>query len=182
MQLKINIVRQLNMKSFAKISRGITVAAFTAIFSAGLVTPLNAQEVSEAHVAAAKKAISVTKATARLNAILPSAAANTAGRLIQERPDIEAQITEIVNESALELAPRRGDLEVEAAKIYARTFSEKELGDLAAFFETDTGQKFLKELPILVREIERASRVWTNGINRDLVQKVNEKMKAAGLQ
>jgi len=152
------------------------------MFVAGSLGPsAYAQELSDAHLSAAKKAIITTNATSKLNDILPTAAARLTGQLIGNRPDIETEITIIVNETAIELAPRRGDLEKEVVKIYARIFSEDELSTIDSFFSTKAGEKFLTELPLVVREIEKASRVWATGINRDLSQKVLENMKAQGL-
>lgn len=149
-----------------------------------ILAPLTSvgEEFKKSHIDAAKKVITVTESTKQLDDILPDAAIQLATRLIQNRPDIEAQITDIANHSAIELAPRRGDLENEVAKIYARTFEEAELNAYAEFFSTPAGKKFLKELPIVVREVGKAAKVWANGINRDISIKAAEKLKAAGLQ
>lgn len=153
------------------------------MFVAGSLGPsAHAQEISDAHLSVAKKAIITTNATSKLNDILPTAAARLTSQLIGNRPDLETEITIIVNETAIELAPRRGDLEEEVAKIYARIFSEDELSTIDSFFSTKAGRKFLNELPLAIREIDKASRVWATGINRDLSQKVLEKMTAQGLQ
>ncbi len=141
-----------------------------------------AQELSESHLAAAKKAIISTKATTKLNDILPTAAARLAARMISSRPDLEAQISLMVNEAALEMAPRRGDLQNEVAKIYGRIFKEDELGGIAKFFATEAGQKFLTQLPLVVREVEKASRIWGTGISRDLNQAVRKKMEEANIE
>ncbi len=166
-------------KNVAYILSMITVTLMAGMMS---VLPLQAQELSQSHLAAAKKAIKATSSTSKLNDILPTAAARLTGQLIGNRPDIETQITLIVNESALELAARRGDLEKEAEKIYARIFTEEELLKISEFFSTEAGQKFLTELPLVIREIDKASRIWGTGITRDLSTMVNEKMKAANLQ
>ncbi len=157
-----------------------TIAMF-AISTAVSLSPVNAQEFPDSHIAAAKSAIKATESTNELNEILPRAAVRMADQLIGTRPDIADQIQVIVNESAIELAPRRGDLEIEVAKIYARVFTQEDLQNISEFFGTEAGKKFLSELPIVVREIDKASRIWGNGINRDMSQKVREKMQAAGL-
>jgi hypothetical protein len=144
--------------------------------------PIRAQELSESHLAAAKKVIATTNSTAKLNDILPTAAIRLVGPMISNRPDLESQISLFVNESALELAPRRGDLQVEVAKIYGRIFKEQELLEINKFFATDAGAKFLIQLPLVVREIDKASRVWGTGIRRDLARSVNKKMRDAKLE
>ena len=153
----------------------------TAVSTAASLSPVNAQEFPEAHIAAAKTAIKATESTDELNEILPRAAVRMSDQLIGTRPDIADQIQVIVNEAAIELAPRRGDLEKEVAQIYARVFTQEDLQNIAEFFSTEAGKKFITELPIIVREIDKASRIWGTGINRDLNQKVREKMQAAGL-
>ncbi|MCP4181914.1 MAG: DUF2059 domain-containing protein [Hyphomicrobiales bacterium] len=141
-----------------------------------------AQELTESHLAAAKKAIISTNATIKLNDILPTAAARLATQMISSRPDLETPISVMVNEAALEIAPRRGNLQVEVAKIYGRIFKEDELVKIAKFFSTSAGQKFLTQLPLVVREVEKASRIWGTGISRDLNQAVRKKMQDAKIE
>ncbi|WP_075996673.1 DUF2059 domain-containing protein [Salaquimonas pukyongi] len=143
---------------------------------------VHAQDASASHLAAAKRAIVATRSTNRLDAILPQMAQQAKAELIRNRPDKEAEITALVDEAAISLAGRRGDLEGEIVQIFSRIFSEDELNAIADFYETDAGKKFLSETPVMLREIDRASRVWTNGVQRDLATAVREKMTAAGLQ
>ncbi len=169
------------MNRIVNCSKFLAVALFATIMISGN-SLVKAQEISPEHLAAAKRAIIATSATKKLNDILLAAVARLTGSMISSRPDIETEITAAVYDAALTLAPRRGDLEKEAAKIYANNFTKEELDKLADFFSTETGQKFLTALPIVVREIDAAARVWGTGINRDLAQAVAKKMKEAGHQ
>jgi len=146
------------------------------------VSGVYAQEASESHLAASKRALVATRSTNRLDAILPQMAQQAKAELIRNRPDKEAEITLLVDEAAISLAGRRGDLEGEIVQIFARVFTEEELTAIADFYETEAGKKFLSETPVIIREIDRASRVWSNGVQRDLAEAVREKMTAAGLQ
>ncbi len=165
-----------SLGAFARAVAGVVVAV-------GLATsPAWGQEPTPAHLTAARSVISATEATADLDQILPATMAALMATLIQNRPDIEAQITEIVTDAALELAPRRGDLENEVAQIYARMFTIEELNAIAAFFSTEAGQKFLNEAPTAIGEIDAAAQVWTTGIRRDLTASVRAKLQEAGLE
>ena len=164
------------------VSKSIIVALVTGlILACGIGTSI-AQEASESHLEAARRTIKASGSTNRLDGILPQMAENAKNEMIRTQPDKDTIITEIVDTAAIELAPRRGDLENEVAQIFARVFTEDELKVIADFFLTEAGKKFLTESPIVVREIDRASRVWGNGINRDLNKKVGEKLKEAGLR
>ena len=102
--------------------------------------------------------------------------------LIANRPDIEAEISDIVNKVAISLAPRRGPLENEVATIYGNRFTQEELETIEKFFASETGIKFLTQTPTLFREVDEVSRVWREGIVRDMNKGVQEKLKEAGLQ
>jgi hypothetical protein len=143
-----------------------------AIFAA----PAIAQDISEEHQAAARAALSATKATAAYDSILFDTSAQIKNRLTSQNPDLSEQISTIVDEEAIKLAPRRADLENEAAILFANTFSMEELVAIETFFSSDTGSKYLENAPILGRELGRAARVWANGIGRDLSTNVGARV------
>ena len=100
----------------AKTARGM-VAGFAlacAVSSAAM-----AQDISESHFAAARAALSAIKATDVYDNILPAAAESLKARLIANNIDLEAEISQVVDEQAFALVSRRADLENEAARVYA---------------------------------------------------------------
>lgn len=157
-------------------SRRLAVAfgAFALVATAGL--PAAAQDIAGTHLTAARTALTALRATEDFDIILPSAAQALKNELIQKNPDLQALIIEIVDQTAFSLATRRGDLEREAATIYARAFTETELNEIAAFYNSDTGKKLLADSQIVAREVLRAADIWQNGIARDLAQQVGEEL------
>lgn len=135
-----------------------------------------AQEISEAHLKAARDAISAEGATNSYDLLLPAAAQMLKTELIQQNPDLVDVITATVDEKALALASRRADLEREAALVYARTFSEAELVTIATFFNSEAGKKLLLQRPIVAREVTRAADIWQRGIQRDLAAEVGKQI------
>lgn len=150
------------------------VFVLTAGMSAGF-----AQQPSESHLAAARKAIVATKATEAFDNILLESAQRIKDQLIGTSPDQVEKINAVVDEEAIALAVRRGDLEAEAARLFANAFTEAELIEITAFYNSPTGQKYLASTPILARELGKAARVWAGGINRDLTDAVTKKMLEA---
>lgn len=141
-----------------------------------------AQEISESHFAAARSALEAIDATDPYDAILPAVAETLKAQLISNNIDLEAQISQIVDEQALALVSRRADLENEAARVYASAFSEEELTVIADFYNSEAGQKLLQNGPIAAREIAGAARIWRAGIERDLLGNVAEALNEAGLR
>lgn len=162
---------------------GLGKAAAASILISGFVfgTAARAQEISAEHIAAAKQAIAALGVTDRFDNILPGLAERLKGELIQASPNVQDAITATVDAKALELAPRRADLEREAALTYARAFSVEELKAISAFYGSETGKKLLKDGPIATRELMKAADIWAAGINRDLnASSMTELQKVAG--
>jgi hypothetical protein len=152
-----------------------TLAAFAIL--AGTPHAL-AQEISDAHLKAARAAITSIKATDSMDAILPQANQFLKVELIQKNPNLEEDIVRIVDEETLAIAPRRGDLEKEVATAFAKAFTEQELTEIAAFHNSPTGKKFLSDSPIVGREVNKAVEIWQLGVARDLAQAVGKKLAA----
>ena len=163
-----------------KMKTGAAVMALSLMFATS--GTVYAQEITAEHIKSARGAMEATGATDRLDGILPEVATFIKAGLIANRPDIESEISDIVNKVAIGLAPRRGPLENEVATIYSNKFTQAELDTIQVFFASDTGIKFLNQTPTLFREVDEVSKVWREGIARDMGQQVQEKLKEAGLQ
>lgn len=149
---------------------------FAAFAVALFATPATAQEPSAEHTAAARAALEATKATEAYDPILFDTSSQIKNDLTSQNPNLSEEISTIVDEEAIALAPRRGDLEREAAKLFTTAFTQEELEAISAFFASETGSKYLQNAPILGRELGRAARVWANGIGRDLSIKVQQRL------
>lgn len=154
--------------------------AFAVAASAAMAAclPASAQEISEEHLKAARAAVAAIKATDPFDAILPEAAAALKQSLIQKNPDMQEVIIQTIDEKTLALAPRRADLEKEAALAYARVFTAEELNAVAAFYESTAGQKLITDGPIVVRELSKAADIWQRGVARDLAGEVGKALDA----
>jgi hypothetical protein len=168
------------MTRVSRFRRTAIAIAASAVVAACL--PALAQEaagsVSEAHLKAARAAVSAIDATDMYDGILPEAAAALKQTLIQKNPDLQDAIIRTVDEEALKLASRRADLEREAALSYAKVFSEEELNAIAGFYESPAGKKLISQGPIVVRELTRAAEIWQRGIARDLAEEVAKSLQA----
>jgi hypothetical protein len=162
------------MIRFAVLGRAAAVAI---LFSGAFTVSARAQEVSEAQLAAARDAIASLNVTDRYDNILPNLAERLKAQFIQASPNFQGQISNVVDEQALVLAPRRADLEKEAATIYAKSFSVDELKSISTFFNTETGKKLLTNQPLVSRELTKAAEIWANGVSRDLTNQSSEKLR-----
>ncbi|WP_102959107.1 DUF2059 domain-containing protein [Mangrovicella endophytica] len=154
--------------------RGVLAAAALGLLWAA---PVQAQELSPAHLTAARQAVDSIDATEQFDNILLNAATQIKAELIVNNPNLQSQISDMVDEAALALAPRRGDLENEIARVYAKLFTEQELREIAEFYSSEAGQKLIKQGPLATREMMASADVWSNGIVRDLRQAAIDGMR-----
>lgn len=162
----------MKIETIGRIAAGALVA-----FSLSAAGVFAADTISDAHLKAARAAMASIKITDPFDNILPTIAQQLKSTLIQGSPNYQDLINETVDEEALKLAARRADLEKEAAMIYAKSFTEEELNQIAAFYSTPAGQKLLKDGPIAIRELSKAGDIWATGITRDMSKATDEALE-----
>ncbi len=123
---------------FSQTLRGGLFAAVTLVGLA--VSPALAQEISPSHLAAAREAVDAIDTSEQFDQILLNAATQIKAELIVNNPDLQSKISEMVDDSAIALAPRRADLENEIARVYAKMFTEQELREISQFYNSEAGQ------------------------------------------
>ena len=129
-------------------------------------------DVVDEHLLAAKRMLEATKFTDRFDAILPDTSISLKRQLTNNEPDKALDIDVIVDEEALLLAARRGSLETEAIKLVAKSYTIEELDLMTDFFSSSAGQKYLNGMPLVFQDLDKAARIWSAGIKRDLTQNV----------
>lgn len=159
-----------------KLRKFLAVASVSAIILGGAQSGALAQDLTDSHLSAARDAISSITATDRFDNILPNVAQAIKQQLIANNPDLEVQINDVVDSETIAMVSRRGDLEREAARIYAQAISEEHLLEIAAFYATDAGQELLKNGAIVGREVQAAAGIWQRGVERDLLENVSKKL------
>lgn len=164
------------MNLSSRVRRTVSAAVAFAILAVAAPAFAADENITPAHLKAARAAVAAIRATEDFDGILPQAAAALKQELIQKNPDLQAIIIKTVDEETFALVQRRGDLEKEAGLAYARVFSEEELNAVAAFYNTDAGKKLISDGPIVTRELMKAAEIWQRGVARDLAQSVGTKL------
>jgi hypothetical protein len=165
---------------FANTARSLTTAmAAVAMLALSLSVAMAADDaatVPPSQLKAARTAVAALHLTDPFDSILPQAAHSLKSQLIEKNPNLQDLIVKIVDEKTLALVSRRADLEKEAARAYAKLFTEQELDAIAAFYNSAAGKKLVQNGPIASREISQAAEIWQRGIARDLAQSVGDEM------
>ncbi|HBF28086.1 DUF2059 domain-containing protein [Rhizobium sp.] len=163
-------------QGIGRLAAGVVIAASLLAGPAA-----RAQNVTDAQIDVARSAITALGVTNVFDNILPNLAARLKAQLFQSYPNLEEQINSTVDKQAIALAPRRGDLEKEAAIVYAKAFTQDELKQIATFFNSPAGKKLINDQPVANRELGKAADIWASGIARDLEKNTNDVLvKIAG--
>lgn len=137
---------------------------------------VHAQGVSDQHLDSARKTIRAIHATDQFDSFLPNAVHDFKNQLISDDPNLATDISNIVDKHALALIKKRSDLEKEIAHVYAKYFTQKELDAITAFYNSDTGKKFLTEVPNIARDSYSAFDVWRSALMQELVENVKKEV------
>lgn len=145
------------------------------------LSPLSsAQEFPESQLEAARRAASSAPLSKDLDTVLPLLVQRVQTRLITLRPDLHAEITETVQGVALDLVARRADLDNTVATAWARMFTEEELDEIAAFYSSPVGEKFVQMSPELGAITIQIVDNWSSRVVSELLDKSREELKKQG--
>ena len=141
----------------------------------------DAQETFTAeHIKLARQAILVTKSEGAFNDILPVIADQTKAVFIRSNPALAAQIEEVTTAVAIDLAATRRDLDRTIQEVWARRFSEDELREIIAFYQTPVGAKLADLSPEILALVVGAAKQWSDELSTVMVTRVREEMQKRG--
>lgn len=163
----------MNLSKFGKLAAAAVILAGLGVSGARAADDATPEEMK-----AARAAIAAVGATTKFDVILPTIATQLKQQLIQATPNFEPIINDVVDAQAIEIAKRRADLETEAAKVYASTFTVEELTAITAFYTSPAGKKLMANGPIALRELNKAADIWAAGVSRDLTKTASEEIEA----
>lgn len=152
------------------------------VVAAALGGPASAQEISPSHLDAALVAVQSAGAARGFDSVLPALAERVKGRLIRVRPDLHQEISATVEAVALQLTPRRADLDEAVARVWAKNFTEDELVTIAEFYKSATGQKFAEIGPRVIQESLKAVESWSTRVGEELYERSREELTKQGYE
>ena len=70
----------------------------------------------------------------------------------------------------------------EAATLLASEMSEKKITDVAAFFESPSGKKYVSVTPIFLQRLADVTTPWRDKLSTDIVTRARQEMKKKGVE
>lgn len=139
-----------------------------------------APALSAAHLEAAMEVAKLSGMTRSTDTLIPQTVDKARQLFTQMRPELAADI----DKSIKALQPDFDGLVGESQKIVAQAFgarlSEGELKDIAAFFKSAAGQKFVSAQPGILDDMFRDMEPFTQRLSQTVVDKLRDDLKKRG--
>jgi hypothetical protein len=128
---------------------------------------------SESHIAAALDLLKANDAVGNIQAMLDVLTPIESRRIKREQPNLDdATVTLIMQKMRDAIVSRQDEMLRIYAIEYARHFTEQELRDLAGFYRSDLGQKYITSVPTLMKETAPVITQWMVGVAAQVQQDI----------
>jgi hypothetical protein len=89
-------------------------------------------------------------------------------------------LRDVATKLRAEYEPRVAEVNTEVAKVYASHFTEKELKDLLAFYQSPLGRKVVTEEPKALDQSMQFAQAWSRKFSDEVLAKIRAEMKKLG--
>jgi hypothetical protein len=163
------------------VNRTLTAGAVVAALAAAVPPALaQAPQPSAAALTVAKQLVDVTGATALFSPLIAGVVEQSKLLYLQQNPMLQKDLNEIAAQMRTELEPRFAEITNEVAKEYATHFTEQELKDILAFYQSAAGKKMLQQQPVVVNNSMRFAQDWANKLSTEVTAKMRDELKKRG--
>lgn len=133
------------------------------------------------HLALAREVMLSSGIARSFDAIIPSFADQIRKQAVT-RPEIQKDLDQVLANLQPEMELQKQRMIDIAARAYAAKFSEAELTDIATFFRSPAGKRYVEMQPPLLDEMVRAMQGWTEEVSEYLMVRVRAEMGKRGFE
>ena len=148
-------------------------------FALGLARPAAAQEPTKSQVDAARSVL-ILSGMNRSFDVVPQMMDQIARNLLKTRPELGKDLNAVMDQLTPEFEPRREEMLNLAARIFIKKMTQEELTQIAAFFDSPVGRKYVASQPAMLDELVVSMQGFSQKTSTDLFARVREEMKKKG--
>lgn len=156
--------------------------AATAVTLLMLATPVLAQsEPSASHLALAREVAIGSGMTRSFDAMTEPLLAQLQ-QMNVTRPEIRKDLDEVVDMLRPEVEQQKEKMVDNAARAFAVRMTEAELKEVATFYKTPAGKKYVELQPLLLDDIVKELATWTQNVSEYIMIRARAEMGKRGHQ
>jgi uncharacterized protein len=173
------------------------LAAALAILAAALSGPASAQAQKPAapkpaaaapapapnanHLALAREVMLSSGIARSFDSIIPAFADQIRQQSVT-RPELAKDLNEVLTALQPEMELQKQRMVDTAARIYADKLTEAELKEIAAFFRSPAGKRYVESQPVVLDEMVQAMQNWTQEVSEYVMVRVRAELGKRGHQ
>jgi uncharacterized protein len=167
----------------SRIATRYILAALLALAVMGAAKPVLAQTPaapSPAAILIAKQIVEIKGVKKVLDPLITGVVEKVKNQFMQTNFMWAKDLNEVAAQLEKEYAPRSSELVDESARIYASHFTEAELKQILAFYQTPTGRKMIVEEPRALDQTMANAGVFGDKLSDEIINKMRDEMKKRG--
>jgi hypothetical protein len=137
---------------------------------------------SAAAVAAAGDILGDIGIKEKIALVVPAMMAELERNVTNTRPEIRDSLRQTLRAIQPEFDKTAQQTFDEAATLLASQMSEKELQDVAGFFASPAGKKYLAIEPVFLQKLSAIAEPWRQKLSTDILTRAREEMKKKGVE
>jgi hypothetical protein len=130
-----------------------------------------------AHLAAAKDVIQLSGLSRSFEFVVPQFMDQLRQTFATTRPEIMTELTNTLMQLRPEFEAQKNDLLMAASRIFAGRMSEAELKEVATFFRSPTGQRYVAAQPLMMDDLFQEMQSWSRRLSDLMMTRTRAEMK-----
>lgn len=135
---------------------------------------------TESHVAVAREVVIGSGLARTFQGMVPQIADQIRGSYTRTRPEIVKDMEESLKAMIEDLSKQTEQITVSAARLYANRLTEAELKDIAAFFKSGAGQKYVNFQAQILNDLFTEMQVFSQTLGNVMVDRLREDLRKKG--
>ena len=184
MPARAGIAKGLALILFAALSVSAARAANTAPPAApapAAKAPAASSSPSPAAIAAADKILGDIGLKESIAIVVPGMMAELETNVARTRPEIRDSLHATLKAIQPEFDQTAKQTYITAATLLAQQMSEKDIADVAAFFESPAGKKYVEVTPVFMQKLSDVTGAWREKLSTDILERARQEMKKKGI-
>jgi hypothetical protein len=140
-----------------------------------------AAPLSPASIAAADAILGDIGVKQTIALVVPGMMAELERNVTNTRPEIRDSLRETLRSIQPEFDKSAQEVFVRASTLLASQMSDKEIADVAAFFGSPSGKKYLATEPIYFQQFSAIADPWRQQLSVDILTRARQEMKKKGI-
>ena len=132
-------------------------------------------------LAAADKILNTIGLKQSIAIVVPSMMAELETNVTRTRPEIRDSLRATLKAIQPEFDQTAKQTYVQAENLLASQMSEQEITEVAAFFESPAGKKYVQVTPIFLQNLADVTGAWREKLSADILERARAEMKKKGV-